>query len=313
MRLADGNKCMTEGSDTGWKELTTHSRTMEEVEKHRQQCCDWLGSSGLFFFFFCCGPWSCQSILLTFCPDCLLEQAGVKLPRALFTSHPSSSLLALHKATQAPLFQVAERLLWRWLSWCWCSVLKLVEEGVAAVTVEWEVHRIQPGSGRGKVGVDCRSWAACAGRLGSRKQQQQQEEEEWRWWWEQRWDGPGISRTLSSSSRIFPRPPPLSPLPCLLKLLWHLQPSTMRSSGGSCVRCTLSTMFSRMGQLSAGTRCRKYARGEKDTLISLHLTFSHICISTVADKPFISFFSDFLQALWWHLTRKACWEMGTMT
>lgn len=64
----------------------------------------------------------------------------------------------------------------------------------------------------------------------------------------------------------------------------------MRSSGGSCARCMLSTMFSRMGQLSAGTHCRKYARGKKDTLISPHLTFSHICISTVADKLFISFF-----------------------
>lgn len=33
-------KCITVGSDTGWKELTTQSQTMEEVEMHRQQCCD---------------------------------------------------------------------------------------------------------------------------------------------------------------------------------------------------------------------------------------------------------------------------------
>lgn len=48
---------------------------------------------------------------------------------------------------------------------------------MAAVTVEWEVHHIQPVSGRAKVEVDCRSWAACAGRSVSRKQL---EEEEWR-------------------------------------------------------------------------------------------------------------------------------------
>lgn len=52
---------------------------------------------------------------------------------------------------------------------------------MAAVTVGWEVHHIQLVSGRAKVEVDYRSWAACAGRSVSRKQQQQEEEEEeWR-------------------------------------------------------------------------------------------------------------------------------------
>lgn len=45
------------------------------------------------------------------------------------------------------------------------------------MTVGWEVHHIQPVSGRAKVEVDYKSWAACAGRSVSRKQQQ--EEGEW--------------------------------------------------------------------------------------------------------------------------------------
>lgn len=52
-------------------------------------------------------------------------------------------------------------------------------EEVAAVRVGWEVHHIQLVSGRAKVEVDYRNWAACDGRLASRKQQEE-EEEEWR-------------------------------------------------------------------------------------------------------------------------------------
>lgn len=102
-------------------------------------------------------------------------------------------------------------------------VVVVVEEAAAAAVAivvnakGWGALRIQWVSGRGGGGVACRSWAACPGRSASRKEAAAEEEEvAGRRQWERRKGDPGISSTLSSSSRISHPPLPPSPPHCLL-------------------------------------------------------------------------------------------------
>lgn len=277
-----------------WKELSTHTEDGGSGNTQRATAV-WLTTS---LWWWCwrsnLSSWEHLECL------CLLGNPTVSfscyppLPPVDLSSHPSfresrcyshrSRLpcnphllpVAIHRDTQAPLFQAAERLLWQWLSWCWCSVLKVVvvevvvelrevvvvvvaAAGAAAVNVQgWEALRIQPVSGRGRGEAAYKSWAACPGRSAGRKEE---EGGRW-WWWEWRRGGAGIPRTLSSSnSRISHLPLPPSPPHCLLSPLWHLRLFIMRSSGGSCAPCTRSITSSRTGRPSVGTPCRRYTRG----------------------------------------------------